>query len=88
MIPHVADCGVRWGSLDGRDYVCGPFVAYESRGMLYLKQLPHLQYGHEATNTKIAYTPMSQAYGHPCNSLCALFCLTTLQRKPSCPMLP
>ena len=43
--------------------------------------------GHKATNTELAYTPVSQAYGHRHNSL--LFCLATPQRKPEqCQMLP
>ena len=38
--------------------------------------------GHEATDTELAYTPVSQAYGHRHNSLCALVCLVAPQRKP------
>ena len=42
--------------------------------------------GHEAMDTKLAYTPVSQAYGHrynSLNSLSALFFLAALQCKPA-----
>ena len=37
--------------------------------------------GHKATDTELAYTPVSQAYGYRYKSLSALFCLAALQRN-------